>query len=70
MDNKKKAAELVMEFLPIVGQDPYTGIDTAKKCAKAAAKIAQKAQEDLQCGEVLADGTHDWDEVIKLIDTF
>jgi hypothetical protein len=39
MDNKRKAAELVMAFLPIVGQDPYTGIDTAKKCAKASVRL-------------------------------
>jgi len=69
MDNKKKAAELVMEFLPLVGQDPYTGIDTAKKCAKASAKIAQKAESNIQCIEFSGD-TPDWDEVIKLIDTF
>jgi hypothetical protein len=69
MDNKKKAAELVMEFLPLVGQDPYTGIDTAKKCAKASAKIAQKAESNIQCIEFSGD-TPDWDEVIKQIDTF
>ena len=69
MDNKKKAAELVMEFLPLVGQDPYTGIDTAKKCAKASAKIAQKAESSIQCIEFSGD-TPDWDEVIKQIDTF
>ena len=69
MDNKKKAAELVLEFLPIVGQDPYTGIDIAKKCAKASAKIVQKAEKDIQCIEFSGD-TPDWDEVIKLIDTF
>ena len=69
MDNKKKAAELVLEFLPIVGQDPYTGIDVAKKCAKASAKIVQKAEKDIQCIEFSGD-TPDWDEVIKLIDTF
>lgn len=70
MDNKKKAAELVMEFLPIVGQDPYTGIKTAKECAKVSAKIAQKAQEDLHCGEVLADSVHNWNDVITQIDRF
>lgn len=69
MDNKKKAADLVMEFLPIVGQDPYTGIDVAKKCAKVSAKIVQKAEKDIQCIEFSGD-TPDWDEVIKLIDTF
>ncbi len=67
MDNKHKAAELVMEFLPIIGQDPYTGIDTAKKCAKAAAKIAEKAQE---CLFESSGCKYDWDEVIKFIDTF
>jgi hypothetical protein len=67
MDNKHKAAELVLEFLPIVGQDPYTGIDTAKKCAKAAAKIAEKAQE---CLFESSGCKYDWDEVIKFIDTF
>jgi hypothetical protein len=69
MDNKHKAAELVLEFLPIVGQDPYTGIDTAKKCAKASAKLLMKTEEDMMCGEILGN-TYDWDEVIKLIDTF
>ena len=69
MSSKEKAAELVMEFLPIVGQDPYTGIDVAKKCAKASAKIVQKAEKDIQCIEFSGD-TPDWDEVIKLIDTF
>ena len=69
MDNKKKAAELVMEFLPLVGQDPYTGIDTAKKCAKASAKLLMKAEKDIQCIEFSGD-TPDWDEVIKFIDTF
>ena len=69
MDNKHKAAELVLEFLPIVVQDPYTGIDVAKKCAKASAKIVQKAEKDIQCIEFSGD-THDWDEVIKFIDTF
>ena len=62
MDNKHKAAELVMEFLPIVGQDPYTGIDVAKKCGKAAAKLLMKAQQE---GD-----TYDYDEIVKLIDTF
>jgi len=69
MDNKHKAAELVLEYLPIVEQDPYTGIDVAKKCAKASAKIVQKAEKDIQCIEFSGD-THDWDEVIKFIDTF
>ena len=69
MDNKKKAAELVMEFLPIVGQDPYTGIDTAKKCAKASARIAQKAESHIQCIEFSGD-VPNWDEVIKQIDSF
>jgi len=61
MDNKHKAAELVMEFLPIVGQDPYTGIDVAKKCGKAAAKLLMKTQQE---------DTYDYDEIVKLIDTF
>ena len=69
MDNKHRAAELVMEFLPIVGQDPYTGIDTAKKCAKMVAKLLMKAEKDIQCIEFSGD-TPDWDEVIKFIDTF
>jgi hypothetical protein len=69
MDNKRKAAELVMAFLPIVGQDPYTGIDTAKECAKASAKIAQKAESNIQCIEFSGD-IPDWDEVIKQIDSF
>jgi hypothetical protein len=69
MNNKKKAAELVMEFLPIVGQDPYTGINTAKECAKVSAKIVQKAEKDIQCIEFSGD-TPDWDEVIKFIDEF
>jgi hypothetical protein len=62
MDNKHKAAELVLEFLPIIGQDPYTGIDVAKKCGKVAAKLLMKAQQE---GD-----TYDYDEIIKLIDTF
>jgi hypothetical protein len=62
MDNKHKAAELVLEFLPIIGQDPYTGIDVAKKCGKVAAKLLMKAQQE---GD-----TYDYDEIVKLIDTF
>jgi len=62
MDNKKKAAELVLEFLPIVGQDPYIGIDTAKKCGKVVAKLLMKAQQE--------EDTYDYDEIVKLIDTF
>jgi hypothetical protein len=62
MDNKHKAAELVLEFLPIIGQDPYTGIDVAKKCGKVVAKLLMKAQQE---GD-----TYDYDEIIKLIDTF
>jgi len=69
MDNKHKAAELVLEFLPIVGQDPYTGIDIAKKCGKAAAKLFMKTEIDMQREEIL-DNSYDWDEVIKFIDTF
>jgi hypothetical protein len=69
MDNKHKAAELVLEFLPIVGQDPYTGIDVAKKCAKAAAKLLMKTEEELDCGEINGK-YYNWDEVIKFIDTF
>lgn len=68
MDNKKKAAELIVEFLPIVGQDVITGLKTARECAKVSAKIAQKAQEDM---DFEAGGTTtDWDDVIKQIDTF
>ena len=69
MDNKKRAAELIMTFLPIVGQDPYTGITTAKECAKAAAEIAK---QDVDLADI-TDGHPDrWDyeEIIKLIDTF
>ena len=62
MDNKHKAAELVMEFLPIVGQDPYTCIDTAKKCAKMVAKLLIKAQQE--------EDVYDYDDIIKQIDTF
>ena len=62
MDNKHKAAELVLEFLSIVGQDPYTGIDTGKKCAKIAAKLLMKAYQE--------EDIYDYDEIIKLIDTF
>jgi hypothetical protein len=62
MDNKHKAAELVMEFLPIIGQDPYTGIDVAKKCAKVAAKLLMKADQE--------EDIYDYDEIIKQIDTF
>ena len=61
MDNKHKAAELVLEFLSIVGQDPYTGIDVAKKCGKVAAKLLMKVQQE---------DTYDYDEIVKLIDTF
>jgi len=62
MDNKKKAAELVMAFLPIVGQDPYTGITTAKDCAKVVAKLLIKVQQE--------EDIYDYDEVIEQIDTF
>jgi hypothetical protein len=62
MDNKHKAAELVLEFLPIVGQDPYTGIETGKKCAKVAAKLLMKTQQE--------EDVYDYDEIVKLIDTF
>ena len=62
MDNKHKAAELVMEFLPIVGQDPYTGIDVAKKCAKLVAKLLMKAQQQ--------EDVYDYDEIVEHIDTF
>jgi hypothetical protein len=62
MDNKHKAAELVMEFLPIVGQDPYTGIDVAKKCAKVVTKLLMKAQQQ--------EDVYDYDEIVKHIDTF
>lgn len=64
MDNKKKAAELVMEFLPIVGQDPYTGITTAKDCARVLAKVLKKAQQQEE------KDIYDYDDVIKQIDTF
>lgn len=72
MDNsrsKLKAAELIMIFLPIVGQDAYTGIKTAKECAKASAKIAQEAEDSIECGEINGAGW-DWNEVITYIDTF
>jgi hypothetical protein len=59
MDNKKKAAELIMAFLPIVGQDPYTGITTAKDCAKVSVNLLKDAQQDI-----------DWEEVIQHIDSF
>ncbi len=59
MDNKRKAAELVMAFLPIVGQDPYTGITTAKDCAKVSVNLLKAAQQDI-----------DWEEVIQHIDSF
>jgi len=61
MDNKRKAAELVMAFLPIVGQDPYIGIDTAKKCANVVVKLLIKAQQE--------EDVYDYDDVIKQIDT-
>jgi hypothetical protein len=51
-----------MEFLPIVGQDPYTGIETGKKCAKVAAKLLMKTQQE--------EDVYDYDEIVKLIDTF
>ncbi len=59
MDNKRKAAELVMAFLPIVGQDPYTGITTAKDCAKVSVTLLKDVQQDI-----------DWEEVIQHIDSF
>ena len=59
MDNKRKAAELVMAFLPIVGQDPYTGITTAKDCAKVSVNLLKDVQQDI-----------DWEEVIQHIDSF
>lgn len=48
MDNKKKAAALIMEFLPIVGQDPYTGIQTAIDCAVKAAELSDETPEVIQ----------------------
>ena len=55
MDNKTKAAHLIMEFLPIVGQDPITGITTAKDCAKKAVDlmipIVQEYEEALERSE-------------------
>ena len=53
----------------IVGQDPYTGITTAKECAKASAKLLMKTEEEMDCGEINGN-TYDWEEVIKFIDTF
>ena len=64
MDNKRKAAELIMAFLPVVGQDPYTGITTAKECAKVTVNEIKKA--DLYHP---FDQVH-WDEVLKHIDSF
>ena len=59
MDNKHKAAELVLEFLPIVGQDPYTGITTAKDCAKVSETLLKETQTDIN-----------WEEVVQHIDSF
>jgi len=71
MDNKKKAAELVMEFLPIVGQDPYTGITTAKECAKVTVnKIIETKAKDQWMGAGLENNPAFWNEVLTDIDTF
>ena len=51
MDNKRKAAELIMAFLPIVGQDPYTGITTAKDCAKVSVTLLKETQTDINWEE-------------------
>ena len=59
MDNKKKAAELIMAFLPIVGQDPHTGITTAKNCAKVSVTLLKETQQDIN-----------WEEVVQHIDLF
>jgi hypothetical protein len=59
MDNKRKAAELIMAFLPIVGQDPYTGITTAKDCAKVSVTLLKETQTDIN-----------WEEVVQHIDSF
>lgn len=69
MDNKKRAAELIMSFLPIVGQDVNTGLRTAKDCAIAAAKIAIQAQEQMKCN-IIYTQVYDYDEVIKHIEAF
>ena len=69
MDNKTKAAHFVMEFLPIVGQDPYTGIKTAKECAIAAVKIAQQEVEALKCNQVLGQASS-YSQIIKDIESF
>ncbi len=70
MDNKKKAAELIMAFLPIVGQDPYTGIKTAKECAIAATHIAKKISEEIDYNESNTVDNYDYDEVITHIESF
>ena len=70
MDNKTKAAYLVMEFLPIVGQDPYTGIKTAKECAVAATRIAKKISEEIGYDESNTVDNYDYDEVITHIEAF
>lgn len=69
MDNKKRAAEIVMAFLPIVGQDPYTGIKTAKECAIATAKLT-KQDMDLAGVTDGAPDRYDYEEVIKHIEAF
>ena len=71
MDNKTKAAYLVMEFLPIVGQDPYTGITTAKECAKVAVKqIIETKAKDQWMGAGEENDPAFWNEVLTDIDTF
>ena len=73
MDNKKRAAEVIMTFLPIVGQDVHTGIKTAKDCAKAAIDImipvVQGYEEALELAQ-RSDYASELENIKNFIDTF
>ena len=71
MASKGKAAQIVMAFLPVVGQDPYTGITTAKECAKVAVKqIIDTKAKDQWMGAGEENDPAFWNEVLTDIDTF
>ena len=57
--------------LPILGQDPYTGITTAKECAKVAVKqIIDTKAKDQWMGAGEENDPAFWNEVLTDIDTF